>query len=266
MLTAVAKRLKALSPLQLTLVVIAAFALVGGSTATATSLITGADIQDRSVEGRDIARSTVTHANIRNDTVLSQDIRDGHVLSADIRDGTVESRDLSPDVRSRLSGTAQRTAGNDGTTGTKGAGGAAGAPGAFLVKDSNGTTGGTLLGSSGRAMTFDFGGHTFTADAETGALALQQAFSYESADCSGTPLALDYSYPRQMAVGSRNPGDTGLYTYGDRASSTNIGSSWGMYQSCDVYGFQHATVAMVALPDRDVPPALTGPLSYVPAG
>ncbi len=263
MFTAVARRLKALSPLQLTLVIIAAFALVGASTATAKSLITGSDIQDRSIHGRDIARSTVTHANIKKDTVLSQNIPDG----------AVQSKDLSPGVRSRLSSGAQGSAGKDGAAGPAGPAGAAGAPGAFLVKDANGTVAGTLLAVgavSGRTYTFDFRGHTFGADAETGALSIQQEFYYESTDCSGTPHVTSQVYPGQTAVSTENPAGPGPYTYGDRVSPPTMHSygSYGMGISvCGSYTFTPASaIAMVALPDGDVPPALTGPLRYPPAG
>jgi hypothetical protein len=104
---------------------------------------------------------------------------------------------------------------------------------------------------------------------QTGALSpVTQYFYYETANCSGTPFEFSYNYQRQTAVVSANPAETGLYTYGDQASSTDIRSLWsGFGNTCQTYSFtQPSMVVMVAIPAGDVPPTLTGPLSYVPAG
>jgi hypothetical protein len=275
MLTAVVARLRALSPVGLALVALAAFAAVGGSTAVARSLITGADIQDRSVEGRDIAESTVTHANIRNDSVLSQDIRDGHVLSRDIRDGTIKTTDLSADVRSRLSGGAKGgdgapgAAGKDGATGATGATGVAGAPGGFMVQDANGTTAGPLLTFTQDigtpTITFFFNGHSFSADAITGALALPApGFYYDQPGCTGNRYYGAY-FPLQTAVRSADTSDPNIYEFAADAPSTVAFSS--VWQSgCNTTPFSASAIPLTVLPAGDTPPTLTGPLSYAPAG
>jgi hypothetical protein len=72
--------------------------LVGSGTAVADSLITGADIKNRSVEGRDLANATITQAQVKNETLGSQDLRNGHVLSEDIRNGDIKVQDLSKEA------------------------------------------------------------------------------------------------------------------------------------------------------------------------
>lgn len=72
--------------------------LVGSGTAVADSLITGADIKNRSVEGRDIANATVTEAQVKNETLNSKDLRNGHVLSEDIKNGDINVQDISKEA------------------------------------------------------------------------------------------------------------------------------------------------------------------------
>src|SRR4051794_40588710 len=58
MLSPIVDRVRALEPVQLALVLLAAFALVGTGTAVASNLITGSDIKDHTVQSRDIANAT----------------------------------------------------------------------------------------------------------------------------------------------------------------------------------------------------------------
>jgi hypothetical protein len=91
--------------------------LVGSGTAVADSLITGADIKNRSIEGRDIATGAITQENVKNESLGSQDLRNGHVLSADIKNGGVRAVDLADSLRAQL---AERAAGPGGTAGPQG--------------------------------------------------------------------------------------------------------------------------------------------------
>jgi Collagen triple helix repeat (20 copies) len=127
MLQTVSARLRALSPAQLALVVLAALAVLGSGSAVAASALTGDDIKDRSLTGRDVAKATLTHSNIKNGSLLSQDIQDGHVLSEDLKDGDVQEVDLSSELRAKL--TERARDGVDGRNGVDGQTGAQGAKG-----------------------------------------------------------------------------------------------------------------------------------------
>ena len=122
MLSSFAVRLKALSPFQLALLVLAALALLGSSTAVASNLITGKDIQDKTITGKDIADGAVN----------SHGIQDGHVLREDLSDGV--QADLSRRARNGKSGT-------NGAAGANGADGKAGATGTHGVKGDTGAAG-----------------------------------------------------------------------------------------------------------------------------
>ncbi len=98
--------------------------IVGGTTATAASLITGADVKNNSLTGLDIK-------NLR-----TSDISTGGVRTGNIKDGTIRLRDLSVEVRKALN-----KAGPTGATGANGAPGAAGAQGATGAQGPQGVPG-----------------------------------------------------------------------------------------------------------------------------
>lgn len=118
MLSSLAVRLKALSPFQLALLVFVALALLGSSTAVASNLITGADVENRSLTGRDLKTETLT----------GRHMKDGAVRSQDIADGGVRAEDLSDDARAELAASARN--GKDGADGKDGAKGEKGDTGA----------------------------------------------------------------------------------------------------------------------------------------
>ena len=89
--------------------------VVGGTTATAASLITGANVKDNSLTGLDIR-------NLR-----TADLATGAVRTDDIKDGTIRLRDLSTEVRKAIA--KGGPAGANGANGATGATGATGAPG-----------------------------------------------------------------------------------------------------------------------------------------
>ena len=92
--------------------------VVGGTTATAASLITGADVKDNSLTGADIR-------NIR-----TSDIADNAIRHNDIRNGTIRLADLSPALRTALArGGPVGPAGPAGPAGAAGPAGPAGAAG-----------------------------------------------------------------------------------------------------------------------------------------
>jgi Collagen triple helix repeat (20 copies) len=92
--------------------------VVGGTTATAASLITGADVKNNSLTGLDVK-------NLR-----TSDIATGGIRTKNIKDGTIRLADLSVEVRKALNKVGPTGAtGATGATGVNGANGATGAQG-----------------------------------------------------------------------------------------------------------------------------------------
>ena len=270
-------RLKALSSFQLALLVLAALALLGSSTAVASNMITGADVKDRSLTGRDLATASVTHTNLDNETVLSQDIKDGHVTSADIKDGTVQPADLSAAAREQLakSGTGGGAKGEKGDTGPQGRKGDAGAPGAggFLVKDAEGTIAGPLvkapsvdrnmMGPADNSGSFYYKGRIFDADFRNGNLAVNERwFSYTTSDCSGTPYAT-YEYLPQSVLSNGPDLADNLYEIVGEDETIAV-KSQGWNGTC--MGQDYSTPgAPLRLLSAAATPTLHGSLRIVPA-
>ena len=274
MLSSLALRLKALSPFQLALLVLASLALLGSSTAVASNLITGADVKDRSLTGRDIARDSVTAGNVRNESLGSHDLQDGHVLSQDLKDGTVEPADLSPAVREQLgqgggSGVVGKNGatgakGDTGTQGPKGDTGDVGAPGAFLVKDADDTVAGPMLDyGNGSQLSFYYKGRAFNASSTSGALSPVYASpSYTTPDCSGTPYANSAAVQTALRVSFNDPG---IYERGETAS-VDIRSSRSTGDVCNTFSYTNTMTRLDPIPASELPPVLHGPLRFAPAG
>src|SRR4051812_8835930 len=264
MLSSLVLRLKALSPFQIVGLAILALAVLGSSTAVASKLNTGADVKDRSLTGRDLARGTVSHSNLKDDSVTSRDIKDGTVLSTD----------LSPGVREQLANS--DTGGVDGKDGTKGEKGdtgpqgpkgdaSVGASGAFLVKDADDNIAGPMLTyNGGSLLTFYYKGRAFNAAQATGALSLQRMSAfYTTTDCSGTPY-VSPGAGLQTALRVDSTSDTGIYELGDTASiNVRSGTSTG---ACFTTSFTNNQTRLNPVPASELPPALHGPLRFVPAG
>jgi hypothetical protein len=227
---------------------VVAFICLGG-TATAASLITGDNIVDGSVTGADIKRGSVSHRKLSEGVWKKIKHADSRATGARGHTGSVGPP------------------GTQGAKGDTGAAGAVGAAGAFVVKDANDVTAGTLLGSvTTLNLTFDFAGHTFTANASSGAPNLPHAtFRFLTNDCTGPPLTTAIA-PLQTALRS-DPGDPGVYVMTGAASTQTVQSGLNGAGGCsnantfvlDVYSIRQ-------LAADELPPTLTGPLHWVPAG
>jgi hypothetical protein len=128
---------------------------------------------------------------------------------------------------------------------------------------------GTLLSLDGQVMTLYYAGHSFTANALTGALQLPQADLYfTSNDCSGQKYTPP-SYSAQIAVKSNVAGDTDSYKLGD-AAMVDVQSYWqqgffGNPAVCQVGSFSQTLYSLSPMTPADLPAALTGPLRFAPA-
>ena len=225
---------------------VVAFICLGGS-ATAASVITGQNIADHSVTGADIARGSISHRKLSDGVWTKIKRADSRARGATGHTGAI---------------------GPAGPQGAKGDAGAAGAAGAFVLKDANDVTAGTLLGPvTTTALTFDFGGRTFAADATSGASTTPRTiFRYVTNDCTGPPLTT-VSAPMQTALRSSTI-DPNFYEAVGTVATTTVNSglivSGGACSNANTFVLDVYSVRQLTA--DEIPATLTGPLHFVPAG
>jgi hypothetical protein len=123
-------------PTRAVAIAVVAVLAVGGGTATAAHLITGADVKDGSLGGRDIKAhsltgrsvksNSLTGAQIASRSITGTDIRNGSVTGNDIENGSIHLGDLADSAQEVLQG-------QDGPQGPPGDTGDQGDPGTTLL-------------------------------------------------------------------------------------------------------------------------------------